>query len=54
LADIDFCLRYGHRLTDWEARFVASVHGQRYPLTARQRNALNRIVDKLRARAEAA
>src|SRR5438067_13319438 len=53
-ADIDFCLRRRHRLTEWEENFVASVRERRAPLSTRQRNVLNRIVDRLRARAEAA
>lgn len=52
--EIAYCLRWSRQLSEWEANFIASIRGQRRPLTARQRNALARIVDRLRARAEAA
>src|ERR1041384_7653752 len=52
--EIRFCLQHRRRLTEWEVTFVTSLRDQSYPATARRRNALNRIVDKLRARAEAA
>src|SRR5690349_5101123 len=52
--DIAFCLQRRHRLNEWEAQFVASLREQHFPPTARQRNKLNAIVDKLRRRAEAA
>jgi len=53
-SEIDFCLRWRRRLTAWEREFLASLRAQRTPLSTRQRNVLNRIADKLRARAEAA
>jgi hypothetical protein len=52
--EIKFCLRWAHRLTEWEATFIVSIRDHRRPLTTRQRNCLARIVDRLRARAEAA
>jgi hypothetical protein len=52
--EIKFCVRHCHRLSEWEATFIASIRDQRGPLTTRQRNCLARIVDRLRARAEAA
>ena len=52
--DIAFCMQHRHRLNEWEARFVACVREQRSPLSTRQRNKLNTVVDKLRQRAEAA
>ena len=52
--EIRFCLLHRHRLTAWEQTFLAGIRNQGAPLSARQRNRLNSIVDKLRARAEAA
>jgi hypothetical protein len=52
--EIRFCLLHRHRLTAWEQNFLASIRNQSAPLSARQRDRLARIVDKLRARAEAA
>jgi hypothetical protein len=52
--DIAFCLQRRPDLNDREAGFVASVREQRSPLSTRQRNALNGIVDRLRRRAAAA
>jgi hypothetical protein len=52
--ELDYCLRWSDQLSAWEANFVASISRQVRPLTTRQRNVLARIVDKLRARAEAA
>lgn len=52
--EIKFCLRHRHSLNEWEATFIASVRDQRRPLSTKQRNVLTRIVDRLRARAEAA
>jgi hypothetical protein len=52
--EIRFCLLHRHRLTAWEQTFLASLRHQGAPLSPRQRNRLNSIVDKLRARAEAA
>jgi hypothetical protein len=52
--EIRFCLLHRDRLTEWERSFLASIRHQTAPLSARQHNSLNRIVDKLRARAEAA
>jgi hypothetical protein len=51
--EIRFCLLHRHRLTEWERSFLAGIRNQNAPLSA-QRNRLNSIVDKLRARAEAA
>ena len=51
---IDFCTQQLYRLTIWEREFVACIRRQRRPLSARQLNCLYRIVDRLRARAEAA
>ncbi len=52
--EIAFCLRHRHHLTEWEAHFVASMRESAFFATTRQRNVLAGIVDKLRARAEAA
>src|SRR5260221_196373 len=52
--EIRFCRRHLHRLNAWEQEFLASIREKGAPLSARQRNCLNNIVDKLRARAEAA
>jgi hypothetical protein len=52
--EIRFCLLRRNRLTAWEQNFLGSIRNQSAPLSTRQRNILSRIVDKLRARAEAA
>jgi len=52
--EIRFCLLHRHRLTAWEQTFLTGVRNQTAPLSPRQRNRLNSIIDKLRARAEAA
>jgi hypothetical protein len=52
--EIRFCLLHRHRLTAWEQNFLASIRNQSAPFSARQRNRLNNIVDKLRRRAEVA
>jgi hypothetical protein len=54
VGEIKFCLRRWHALSGWERDFLVSIRDQRRPLSTRQRNTLARIVDKLRARAEAA
>ncbi|SRR5260221_998762 len=48
---IQFCLRWAHRLSRWEADFVASIRDHRRPLSTKQRNVLTRVVDRLRSRA---
>ena len=52
--EIRFCLLHRHQLTEWEKTFLGSIREKGTPLSARQRNCLARIVDKLRMRAEAA
>src|SRR5260221_13111509 len=48
---VQFCLRWAHRLSNWEADFVASIRDHRRPLSTKQRNVLTRVVDRLRSRA---
>jgi hypothetical protein len=52
--EIRLRLLHRHGLSEWERTFLAGIRNQSAPLSARQRNRLNSIVDKLRARAEAA
>jgi hypothetical protein len=53
-AEISHCLRNQHCLTEWEARFVASLHDQSFAASPRQLAKLRSIVHKLRQSAEAA
>lgn len=48
-AKIDVCLRRFGALTEWERAFLASLRRQQYPLTSRQRECLDRTLDRLRA-----
>ena len=46
---IAFCRRFPAVLTQWEARFLASVAAQQFRLTRKQRGVLVRLVAKCRA-----
>ena len=52
--EIRFCLLNRHRLSAWERDSLVPIRHKSAPLSARQHNRLHSIVDKLRARAEAA
>lgn len=54
IGEITYCLRHQRWLNDWDRNFLTSVRRWHGPLTPKQRNTLARIVDKLRARPEAA
>lgn len=51
--DVEFCWRRRHRLTAWEVGFVAGIRRQSKALSAKQRNTLSQIIDKLRLAAAA-
>jgi hypothetical protein len=44
---VGFCLRHGDALTDWERHFLMSLKRQRYAVTAKQREVVDQIVEKI-------
>jgi hypothetical protein len=47
-AMIEFCIDWPEALAEWEWDFVWSLRSQNYPLRPKQRDVLNRLVDKVR------